>query len=141
MLKTFGLFNNYFTNSQFDLLPSDTLRYRADSLQTVRYYTPSGDPDSFHTDYGFIAKFPGPNNNTVLMCGGLWDTGASQSLKMLTDPILLKQLEDRLVEKFDTVPDYFEVLIEVNGIDRTELTSQILQVNQISHSQNLWKVK
>jgi len=141
MLKTFGLFNNYFDNSRFDLLPSDVLRYQADSLQAVQTFAPSGDPDSFHTDYGFIAKFPGPNNNTVLMCGGLWDTGASQSLKMLTDPVLLQQLEDRLKEEFETIPPYFEVLLEVNGIDRTELTSQILHVNQISESRNLWNVR
>jgi len=141
MLKTFGLFNNYFENSQFDLLPSDVLRFQADSLQAVQTFAPSGDPDSFHTDYGFIAKFPGPNNNTVLMCGGLWDTGASQSLKLLTDPILLKQLEDRLKEEFETIPAYFEVLIEVNGIDRTELTSQILYVNRISESRNFWNVR
>ncbi|MGD1891114.1 MAG: hypothetical protein ACFB15_11040 [Cyclobacteriaceae bacterium] len=141
MLKTFGLFNNYFDNSQFDLLPSDVLRYQADSLQAVQTFAPSGDPDSFHTDYGFIAKFPGPNNNTVLMCGGLWDTGASQSLKMLTDPVLLQQLEERLRQEFETIPPYFEVLLEVNGIDRTELTSQILHVNRISESRNLWNVR
>jgi hypothetical protein len=141
MLKTFGLFNNYFDNSRFDLLPSDVLRFQVDSLQAVQTFAPSGDPDSFHTDYGFIAKFPGPNNNTVLMCGGLWDTGASQSLKMLTDPVLLQQLEERLQQEFETIPPYFEVLLEVNGIDRTELTSQILYVNQISESRNLWNVR
>ncbi|MEM9829008.1 MAG: hypothetical protein AAF944_00140 [Bacteroidota bacterium] len=141
MLKTFGLFNNYFDNSRFTLTSNDTIQFRADSLQPIQTFYPSGDADSFHTDYGFIAKFPGPNNNTVIMCGGLWDTGASQSLKMLTDPVLLGQLEDRLKEEFSTVPPYFEVLIEVNGIDRTELTPRILYVNQISESNNLWNVR
>ncbi len=141
MLKTFGLFNNYFDNSKFTLLSFNTIQLQADSLQSVQTFTPSGDPDSFHTDYGFIAKFPGPNNNTVIMCGGLWDTGASQSLKMLTDPTLLSQLEDRLKEEFDIVPPYFEVLIEVSGIDRTELTPEILYVNKISESTDSWGVR
>mgnify|MGYP001791404480 CR=1 FL=1 len=141
MLKTFGLFNNYFDNSSFTLIANDTIQFQVDSLKSVEKFSPSGDPDSFHTDYGFIAKFPGPNNNTIIMCGGLWDTGASQSLKMLTGPVLLGQLEDRLKEEYETIPPYFEVLIEVNGIDRTELTPQILYVNQIDESNNLWNVR
>ncbi len=141
MLKTFGLFNNYFDNSNFNFLQSaGTIQYQNDEMIEPESYAPAGNPDAYHTDYGFIAKFPGPNNNIVIMCGGIWDTGASQSLKHLTDPELLTRLENRMREKYNHVPKYFEVLLEVNGVDRTELSPKILHVGKIDPDKNLWAV-
>jgi len=140
MLKTFGLFNNYFDNSNFNFLNPGVIQYKPEDADEPENYSPSGNPDAYHTDYGFIAKFPGPNNNIVIMCGGIWDTGASQSLKHLTDPELLAKLENRLKTKYNHVPKYFEVLLEVNGVDRTELSPKILHVGKIDPDKNLWAV-
>ena len=138
MQKTAGLFNNYFVNSNFDLADDDTFTYQDESDNTTKQFSPKGDPDKYHTDYGFVAKYPGPNNNTIFMFGGLWDTAASQSLKNFTDSESLVQLEESMVSKFGKVPNNFEILFEVSGIDRTELDTKVLYMNEIKILNGVW---
>jgi len=80
-----------------------------------------------------MLKFQGPNNNHIYIFAGIWDTGATQSLKNFTDSKLLLKLEDQIKTKFGKVPKNFEVLFEVNGIDRMELSSKILHLHQINN--------
>ncbi|MCG8306823.1 MAG: hypothetical protein MI975_05475 [Cytophagales bacterium] len=141
MQKTAGLFNNYFKNSKFNLIHDDTLEYRADQSDDRELYYPSGDPDNFHTDYGFVAKYPGPNNNTIFMFGGLWDTATSQSLKNFTDPNSIARLEDQMKSEFGKIPDHFEVLFRVSGIDRTELDTKVLYINELEKSNDIWTIE
>jgi hypothetical protein len=138
MQKTAGLFNNYFVNSNFDLADDDTFTYQDESNNTPKQFFPKGDPDKYHTDYGFVAKYPGPNNNTIFMFGGLWDTAASQSLKNFTDPESLFQLEESMASKFGEVPNHFEILFEVSGMDRTELDTKVLYMNEIKILNAVW---
>lgn len=121
MLKTLGLFNAYFNNSRFDFAAHDTIVYQNRGSSQKFIYKPSGDPNLYHTDYGFMAKFPGPNGNIIYLFGGLWDTGVSQSLKNFTDPKLQRELEKAMKDKFGELPKYYEVLFEVSGVDRMEL--------------------
>lgn len=132
MQKTAGLFNNYFRSSQFSFPENDIYVYND------RKYSQSGKATSYHTDYGFVAKFPGPNNNTIFMFGGLWDTGVSQSLKNFTDSVFLKNIESEMRQKFDHIPDHFEVFFEVNGIDYTELNSKIIYLNEVVNTTDVW---
>lgn len=139
MIKTLGLFRSYFANSAFSYDMADdalVVKTAPDGESTV--YKPSGDPDAYHTDYAVMAKFPGPNNNTVYLFGGIWDTGATQSLKCFTDPRLLESLKAEMVKTLGEVPEYYEVLLEVNGVDRMELTPKILQVQTISNPSAIW---
>ena len=141
MIKTLGIFKAYFKNSNFDFHPEkDELIYKDPKNGSQITYKPSGDPDAYHTDYGFMAKFPGPNNNTVYLLGGIWDTGATQSLKNFTDPQLLERLTKIMKGKFGKLPEYYEVLFEVNGVDRMELSSKIVHLNQIKNTQDVWEV-
>lgn len=138
MQKTAGLFNNYFLNSNFDLINDATYTYQNGSQTEALKFMPKGDPDKYHTDYGFVAKYPGPNNNTIFMFAGLWDTATSQSLKNFTDPESLIQLEESMVTKFGKVPNNFEILFEVSGIDRTELDTKVLYMNEIKILNDVW---
>ena len=141
MIKTLGLFRSYFTNSAFRYdVEADALIVQNTTDGEATVYKPSGNPDSYHTDYAVMAKFPGPNNNTVYLFGGIWDTGATQSLKCFTDPRLLEELKSEMVEVLGEVPDYYEVLLEVNGVDRMELTPKILQVHALTNPSGIWAV-
>lgn len=141
MQKTAGLFNNYFVNSDFDLANDSTFTYQTDSQTKALRFKPKGDPDKYHTDYGFVVKYPGPNNNTIFMFGGLWDTASSQSLKNFTDPGSLIQLEELMISKFGEVPNHFEILFEVSGIDRTELDTKVLYMNEIKILNGVWSTE
>ncbi|WP_158856250.1 hypothetical protein [Lunatibacter salilacus] len=139
MIKTLGIFRSYFANSAFRYdIDDDALVLKTSTDGEGTVYKPSGDPDAYHTDYAVMAKFPGPNNNTVYLFGGIWDTGATQSLKCFTDPRLLESLKAEMVKTLGEVPEYYEVLLEVNGVDRMELTPKILQVHAISNPSAIW---
>ena len=141
MLKTFGLFNNYFNNSKFRIDSGSTIQYYDEDLQQIKRYTSSGNADAYHTDYGFAAKIPGPNNNVIFMFGGLWDTAASQSLKNFTDATLLLQLEQEMENRLGKVPEYFEVLFEVGGVDRMELNTKVLHIHEVKADPGVWDAK
>ncbi|WP_236974283.1 helix-turn-helix domain-containing protein [Membranihabitans maritimus] len=141
MIKNSGFFKNYFNNSRFQYDSDKEVLIYEDSLGNITSYGPSGDPDNYHTDYGLIAKFPGPNNNEVILLTGIWDTGASQSVKNLTDSQLMKRFESQLQQKLNYVPDYFELLFEVNGIDRTELNTTLIHGYEIKNGSRMWDVQ
>ncbi|GAA5222043.1 helix-turn-helix domain-containing protein [Membranihabitans marinus] len=142
MLKNAGFFRNYFNNSRFSYneAESPSTIYYLDDDDKTHAYSPIGKAEEYHTDYGFVAKFPGPNNNEILLLGGIWDTGASQSLKNFTDEKLMREIEAGLIEKFGYIPPYFEILFEVNGINRTQLNTKMLHAHVIEESQSVWDV-
>ncbi|WP_276168386.1 hypothetical protein [Zobellia alginiliquefaciens] len=128
MAKTLGIFKDYINKT--------SINYNADTdnfnfKNTSTFFKPSGDAETYHKDYALIIKAPGPNNNSIYVFAGLWDTGASQSLKNFTNPILVQQLENRMKADLGKIPAYFEVFMEVNGIDRMELSSKILHVKEL----------
>lgn len=135
MQKTLGVFRTPYPNSAFEYDDeNDAFLYRNSEKEDVIRYQPTGDADTYHTDYGLIAKIPGPNSNTIYQFSGIWDTGATQSLKNFTDTKLLNDLESEMKVKFGEMPRYYEVFLEVNGIDRMELSSRIIHMNRLDKS-------
>lgn len=127
MQKTAGILNKYFEKStiDFDISKPEEYRLNDDIL------TPMGDPDNTHTDYGFIAKYPGPNDNAIIMFSGLWDSAASEALRTLTIATKMAELENYMISELGHVPDYFEMLIEVNGVDRIGFESKVKYLKEI----------
>lgn len=130
MLKTLGLFRDYTETTAFPYDPKEDVIVYTNKDHKKQLLHPFGDPNEYHTDYGIIMKIPGSNGNDIYLFGGIWDTGASQSLKYFTDENLLQELETQMLTKFGKVPSYYEVLFEVKGIDRMELNPTILAINE-----------
>ena len=133
MMKTFGLFRDYLDSPALFYNNQDqSIVYRNDQEGSETVFRPYGDPNGHHTDYGFITKVPGPNNNNIYLFGGIWDTAASQSLKYFTSPKLLMELESALIKKYGKLPKYYQIVLEVKGVDRMELSSKILIMQEIA---------
>ncbi|WP_420460979.1 hypothetical protein [Neolewinella sp.] len=130
MLKTHGLFRTYFPRARLQLSGPDTLTLtQADGSR--RTFTTSGDPDRRHTDYGLIRKTRGPNGTVIVVAGGLWDTASAQMVKTITQPTLLAELTAALETEFGTLPERFEVLYRVEGIDRMELRPELIWMGEL----------
>lgn len=129
MLKTLGFFTEYLNKEGYFI--GDNILTYIDKNGNTFNYTPKGNADVYHTDYAVLLKVPGPNNNSIYFFGGIWDTGASQSLKYLTDVTLAKSLEKEMVEAFGELPDYYNILFEVSGVDRMQLQSKIIHLKRI----------
>ncbi len=134
MQKTLGVFKSFYKDSAFDYdYENDAFLYSTDVNGETLIYKPRGNADSYHTDYSLLTKVPGPNGNTIYLFSGIWDTGATQSLKNFTEPKLLEGLETELRSKFGHLPKYYEAFFEVNGIDRMELSSKILYLHELNY--------
>ena len=141
LFKTMRLFGQYFQASHFEYLSEQTEQLRfTNEEQTVKTYALTGSPDAFHTDYGLVAKFPGPQENTILIFAGFHDTGVLQSVKNLTHPAWLDQMEKRMLTQYDSVPAYFEMLFRAKGIDRTEFETEIVHLQPLSPDMNIWNL-
>ncbi|MCC5935754.1 MAG: winged helix-turn-helix domain-containing protein [Lunatimonas sp.] len=130
MLKTLGLFRDFFPRSRL-LYDAELDGIRVSEGGESKVYAPFGDPNGYHTDYAVLTKVPGPNGNAVYVFGGIWDTGATQSLKIFTDSQLALDLEEEMKTAWGAVPKYYEVLIEVSGLDRMELTSRVVYLHSV----------
>jgi hypothetical protein len=142
LFKTMGLFGEYFQASHFEYISEETeqLRFTNEEKQTVKTYALTGSPDALHTDYGLVAKFPGPQENTILIFAGFHDTGVLQSVKNLTHPTGLDQMEKRMRTQYDSVPTYFEMLFRAKGIDRTEFETEIVHLQSLPPDTNIWNL-
>ncbi len=137
MIKTLGLFKDYINKEGYTVSDSK-LNYWNESLEKQETFIANGNADKYHTDYAILLKVPGANsNNIIYLFGGIWDTGASQSLKHFTDYELAVELEKAMKDKFGEIPKYYKILFEVSGIDRMELSSKIIHLEKIDPNLNL----
>ncbi|WP_430907357.1 hypothetical protein [Maribacter sp. 2-571] len=141
MLKTIGMFQSYFDNSDYSFVDNYCLVYTDPKSGKETTYTPTGNPSEGHKDYTFISKIPGPGTNKIYLFGGLWDIGADEGLKNFTNPELRKTLEKTMVKTFGYVPEYYEILMEANGYDRMGIDSKIIRINEIQKEKVVWDFK
>lgn len=130
MHKTLGVFKNFYDNSAFEYDTENDAFLFTKGAEVITY-RPSGNADTYHTDYALMAKVPGSNNTNVYLFSGIWDTGATQSLQNFTDQDLRAEIEKKMKDEFGKLPTYYEVFFEVTGIDRTELSSRILYMGEL----------
>jgi hypothetical protein len=131
MTKTIGPFQTVFTASALDYNDYDTFQLGGGDSTATQQFRPSGSSTDYHTDYGLVARFPGPHGNPILLCTGLWDSATTHALDMITQQRLYRQLEATLRRELDEIPPYYEVFFRVNGVELTELDYEILHVGAL----------
>lgn len=118
------------SNFQFEISPHKVLYSPADSNSSQLFKT------SLHStgpndDLVLALKLPGPVNNSIFIIASFHSLGAPQIANYLTNPKTLSELESKLDEKYDRVPQYFELLFRVTGIDKTAYNTELLIYNEI----------
>ena len=76
-----------------------------------------------YRDYALISTFPGPNGNQHLVVAGTRDVGLQQAAEMLASPRRLAELLQKAGGN-----NAFEALVEVYGMNRTNIEGQVLVV-------------
>ncbi len=108
-----------------------------DSIKTLNLF---GEPGSEHSDYCLLRKIPGPNNNTIIMFISFFDTGMRAAMNFINNNDEIKQLETSLVNKFGTVPKYFDVIFKVSGYSRTALKIHVEEMHMIDPAKlKIWE--
>ncbi|HEX6997655.1 MAG TPA: hypothetical protein VF322_05895 [Gammaproteobacteria bacterium] len=90
-----------------------------------------------YRDYGLISTFPGPAGNHFLVVAGTRDAGLMQSAHTLSDPMLIRALEQERPDKDSGRAPAFETLYEVTGFRRTNLDARLVHSAALSY-QEIW---
>ncbi|MBN1481605.1 hypothetical protein EH223_04510 [candidate division KSB1 bacterium] len=136
---TLGAFEQTFRNSHFSYqVYPNGLSYRDEIVDTVITRQEIGDPVFNHIDYGIARKIPGPDHKTIYMFTSFHETGTHGIVKYFTEEETLQELEAKFVQKFNYIPDYFEILFQASGYNRTVYTTKIEQIFEIHADSAFW---
>jgi hypothetical protein len=110
------------------------------NIETGETYTSeAGMPETHRSyrDYGFISTFPGPNGNQFVIIAGTRDPGMVEAAHVLSDPSLIKNLENARPDKSGKGRPAFEMLYEVAGTARTNLDAMLVHSSKLDYGQ-IW---
>jgi hypothetical protein len=126
-LKHIILTNSHFrfeiSPHKIEYIPSDTA-----SIQSFKTSLHSSGPND---DLVLALKLPGPANNSIFIIASYHSLGAPEIANYLTNPETRKELEKNFQEKFNKIPQYFELLFRVTGIDKTAYNTELLIYNEL----------
>jgi len=117
--------NLHFT---YEIKPN-MLYYHSIHSDTLYSYhaTRSDRHPNYETDYAVIAKFNGPNANTITMFISTRDIGCLATVAFLTRPQFLNPFINKYIKKSNV--KYFEAIFEVQGYERVVINTKLLHFN------------
>lgn len=155
--KNIGIFKSFFKHSHFTyqltastpranprdpfkLYSDQKIFYNADDDTTVIAYDRIGSVYQSHTDYSIVSKFPGPNQNTVMLFVSFYSAGISQAVEIFSSSEKLEMIKRRMHPLPQDSTRYFEILFETTGYNRTGLTTTIKHFHTIDPGLNFWSL-
>ncbi len=142
LFKTIGLFESFFNCSSFKIIDKNrTIALKNKDGSLNQNFVQEGFAESIHNDYGYISKFPGPNNNIILLISSFHDIGVNECAKKITNYESNESVKEVLKLKYGSVPPYFEMLYKVVGINRTDLNSKVISISRLDPKGDYWNIK
>jgi hypothetical protein len=117
--------------------------YTYDELRNVDtgeiYTSEAGLPEinRNYRDYAFIATFPGPGGNQLMIVSGTRDAGLMQAAHALADPMFVASMEQNRPDAAGGRPPAFEMLYEVTGYGRTNLDARLVHTGALNYEE-IW---
>jgi len=114
-------------------------RYRYDPQSTAirdivtgKSFLPEGEITVKHTEYALAARFVGPGgNHIVILTPGARNSGMLLTVRTFTSVSGLRDVEQKLREFRDPLPDSFEALISVTSFGQTDVAAEIVAVHPL----------
>jgi hypothetical protein len=136
---TLSSFEQTFHNSRFGFqVYPNKLWYFDESKDSLITKGEQGDPVYNHIDYGIVRKIPGPNGKIIFTFTSFHETGTVGIVKYFTDPEALNELCTLFTAKFGHIPQYYEILFQASGYNRTVFTTEIEYVAEIGPNTKFW---
>jgi len=132
-IKTLYIFKHTMAKSHFSfaIAPHVISYTNPDNNQKINFTTKSHSKGP-NEDLVLALKLPGPVENRIFIIASYHSIGAPEIADYLTSSDKRSPLEKLFKDKYGQIPEYFEVLFRVTGIDKTAYNSQILVCNKIS---------
>jgi len=132
-IKTLYILKYTLANTHFDFeISPHVIRYTKPDSNTVQEFNTNLHSAGPNEDLILALKLPGPANNSIFIIASYHSLGAPEIANYLTNPTTVSELEKKFIEKYGSVPQYFELLFRVTGIDKTAYNTELLIYNKIT---------
>ncbi len=116
------------SNFRFEISPHQIYYLNPDTTRTFETTLHSAGPNE---DLVLALKLPGPADNSIMIICSYHSLGAPEIANRLINPDTRTDIEKKFEQKYNKMPDYFEILFRVTGIDKTAYNTEILIFNEI----------
>jgi hypothetical protein len=116
---------------QYEIAPHKVIYSPPDS-NSVRIFKTSLHSPGPNEDLVLALKLPGPIGNSIFIIASFHSLGVPEITYYLTTPSRRIKLDQLFKERYDKIPQYFEILFRVTGIDKTAYSTEILVCNKIA---------
>ena len=115
---------------RFEISPHQIHYLKPDS-SSAQVFETSLHSSGPNEDLVLALKLPGPADNSILIICSYHSLGAPEIANYLVNPETRIEVEKKFEERFNRMPEYFEILFKVTGIDKTAYSTEILILNEI----------
>ena len=131
-IKTLYILKHTLAKSRFRFeISPHKITYHPPGTDSVQVFETSTHSTGPNDDLVLAVKLPGPAHNSIFIIASYHSLGAPEIARYLTVPSMRFELENMFRKKFGQVPEYFEVLFRVTGIDKTAYTTEVLVYNSV----------
>ena len=137
LLDTLGdLKEPFFDLSGFSLSANgDTLVDRASGHQFQSDWAEPSTERIMRRDYAYLARFPGPAGNHIVVVAGIMDPALAKAAKIASDSIELSRLKARLGNS-----EAFEAMYEVRTFGPSNISAELLIARPLDVGQ-MWRAR
>jgi len=94
--------------------------------------------DQYHNDLAVVAKLPGPNKNLIILFTCLQQMGNYAASKYLSSAASTQQVNEKFLEKYETVPRFFVIIFEITGLQTVDFACEIKFLMKVEADFRLW---
>ena len=135
-VNTMGPLSRFFPESLFKIKDiTSTLAQPFINDESFKTWALSGSSGK-SKDYAIIKKCQGANKNNILIITSFQQSGLIGAVKFLRRRTTCKILKESFIEKFNTIPSDFVILLNVAGCDKKGHDVEIQEMYDISPSIN-----
>ena len=109
---------------EFSIYPNILFLNNEQGEEVERFTSTLNDETRQYDDVSLIAKFKGPNNNTIMLITGFQEGGVINGSKAIANPDFIKKIPNEYDHKLKE-PLNFRCIIKVEGFLRNEFSSKI----------------
>ena len=131
-IKTLYILKHTLMESHFDFTISPhSVIYTPKDTSATQIFSTTLHSSGPNDDLVLVVKVPGPKKNSIFIIASFHSLGAPEIARYLTHPVLRTRLDHTFSEKLGYIPDYFELLFRVSGIDKTAYSTELLICEEI----------
>ena len=85
----------------------------------------------YYTDYAFLVKLPGPEENYLSLMGDFHASGVKGLSNYITNETTLNELREKVKKEFGRFPHYFEMVVKVTSYNYADFKTELIYFNPL----------